>query len=485
MLYAFQHNNIFAYICILHLIDTFVKVQLKSVQSLSVNFPRVKNRERPLYEIYSYHRTVIWPDKIRWFETSMHRSPKTLSKAHALNGVISPSIELDQGTFLSRASKDDTSRFLITLDKGIGDALLVGLSAIDQIILNDPMTYGKIDILCTPLQSQIFKYDPRINTVIQTETKFATGPHVTEWLRGISLDKEAAQVIHFLQSRCYEAVLPAIVAPGLYLRLHAHLMYPQIFKLAKNLLQGSPSDMPMRKFIRQMVNKYFCKDIQASELHEDVLLYLDTQHIQKAITVVEEMKQKSTVDPEKARVLLVAADSGSIVTRPPTWLLTPALANVLRKVDQLIIGILPAYTDTVAAQNLKLALLPEFAGRVFILQEESTLTLLDTAALLDQADIFVTGDTGVMHLASATKKVRQDIATSCLPKNSMKIIAIFGGTNPDIWGDNERTIIVGRGRREQRCFSPGFVKEMYNPKGKDLFDHISPQQLTEAINSLL
>ncbi len=322
---------------------------------------------------------------------SMHRSPETLSKAHDIYGVSPSSIELDQGTLPARESKDATSRFLITLDKGIGDALLVGLSAVDQIIYNDPKAYGKIDILCTPLQSQFFEYDPRINKVIQTDKIFACGPQVTEWLRGISLDMEAAQVIHFLQSRCYEAILPAIVAPGLYLRLHTQLMHPQVFKLAKNLLlQGSPSDIPMHKFIRQMVNKYFCKDIPA-----------------------------------------------------------------------------------------------EFADRVFMLQDESISTLLNTAALLDQADIFVTGDTGVMHLASAIKKVRQDMATSCMPKNSVKIIAIFGGTNPDIWGDSKRTIIVGRGRREQRCFSPGFVKDMYNPKGKDLFDHVSPQQLAEAINSLL
>jgi ADP-heptose:LPS heptosyltransferase len=416
----------------------------------------------------------------------MHRSPETLSKAHNIYGATSSSIELDQSTEPTRESKNDTARFLITLDKGIGDALLVGLSAVDQIILNDPKAYGKIDILCSSLQSQFFEYDPRINRVIQTDKIFNCGPKITEWLRGISLDSESAQVIHFLQSRCYEAILPAIVAPGLYLRLHTHLMYPQVFKLAKNLLlKGSPSDIPMRKFIRQMVNKYFGKDIPASQIHNDVLLYMDTQHIQKAITVIERMKQQSNVDSENARVLLVAADSGSIVTRPPTLLLAPALANVLRKSHYLIIGILPAYTDTMAAQNLKLALLPEFAGRVFMLQEESTMTLLDTAALIDQGDIFVTGDTGVMHLASATKKVRQDKATPCMPKNSVKIIAIFGGTNPDIWGDNERTIIVGRGRREQRFFSPGYVKQMYNPKDKNLFDHISPQQLTETITNLL
>jgi hypothetical protein len=416
----------------------------------------------------------------------MHRSSETLSSDHDINRITSPAIELDQATFLSRESKDDISRFLITLDRGIGDTLLVGLSAIDQIILNDPMAYGKIDILCTPLQSQIFAYDPRINRVIQTETKLDIGPHISEWLRGIFLDREAAQLIHFLQSRCYEAILPAIVAPGLYLRLHTHLMYPQVFQLAKNLLlQRSPSDMPVRKFIRQTVNKYFSKDVPVSELHDDVVLFIDTQHIQTAMTVIESMKQQSRVDPENARVLLVAADSGSIVTRPPTLLLAPALTNALRESHHLIIGILPAYTDAMAAQNLKLALLPEFAGRVFMLQDESTLTLLDTAALIDQADICVTGDTGVMHLASATKKVRQDKATSCMPKNSVKIIAIFGGTNPDLWGDSERTIIVGRGRKEQRRFSPGFVKEMYNPKNKNLFDHISPQQLTETITGLL
>ncbi|HEX9132744.1 MAG TPA: glycosyltransferase family 9 protein, partial [Ktedonobacteraceae bacterium] len=339
-------------------------------------------------------------------------------------------------------SKAHTPRFLITLDRGIGDTTLVGLSAVDQIIQDDPAAYGNIDILCTPLQSQIFAYDPRINRVIQTDKNLSAGPHVTEWLRGIILDTEAAQIIHFLQSRRYEAVLPSIVAPGLYLRLHSHLMYARVFKLAKNLLlQGLPSDIPMRKFIRQMVNRYFGKDIPASELRDEVLLYLDIQQIRKAVMVIEQMKKGPNVVSENARVLLVATDSGSFVTRPPTHLLAPALADVLRKSRNLIVGILPAYTDTMAAKNLELALEPEFAGRVFMLPGESTFTLLEMAALIDQADIFVTGDTGVMHLAAATKRVVQDQATPFAPKNSVIIIAIFGGTNPDIWGEGERTII--------------------------------------------
>lgn len=416
----------------------------------------------------------------------MHRLPETFSEAHVIDGVISYSAEPENHDLPSIGSKVGTPRFLIALDKGIGDALLIGLSAVDQIIRDDPAAYGKIDVLCNTLQAQIFEYDPRINTIIQTNKVFACGTQVKEWFRGISLDSESAQVIHFLQSKCYEAVLPAIVAPGLYLRLHARLMYPHVFELAKNLLlQKVPSNIPLRKFIRQMVNQYFCKNILASEIHDDVLLYLEAQHIQKAMVAIEKMKEQSNADPKNIKVLLVAADSGSIVTRPPTSLLAPALACVLSKAHHVMIAILPGYTDTMAAKNLELALLPEFAGRVFIVQDETMSTLLDTAALIDQADIFVTGDTGVMHLASATKKVRQIGTSAYVPKNSVKIIALFGGTNPDIWGDSERTIIVGRGRKEQRSFSPGYVKDLYNPRGQNLFDHISPQQLTDTITSLL
>jgi Glycosyltransferase family 9 (heptosyltransferase) len=414
----------------------------------------------------------------------VHKPTELSSKSLKVTEISQSNTKTVQSNLLEVESKADTPRFLITLDKGIGDTAIVGLSAIDQIIQNDPAAFGKIDILCNPIQSQIFEFDPRINRVIQTEKLFSIGPQITEWLRGIVLDAEASQVIDFLRNRHYEAILPAIVAPGIYFRLHSHLMYPQVLKLTKNLLlRGKPSDVSMRKFIRQMVNKYFGNDVPISALSDEVVLYMDVKHIQKAVMVVDQMKEESSVDSGNASLLLVAADSGSIVTRPPTYLLAAALSVALRESSNLLVGILPGYTDTTAVKKLELALLPEFADRVFMLPVESNFTLLETAALIDQADIFVTGDTGVMHLAAATKRVTQNESNPLTPGNSVKIIAIFGGTNPDVWGDSERTLIVGRGRKEQRSFGPGFVKEMYNPKGKDLFDHISSQELARAINS--
>ncbi len=178
--------------------------------------------------------------------------------------------------------------------------------------------------------------------------------------------------------------------------------------------------------------------------------------------------------------MLVAVDSNSPVTRPPTHLLAAALAIVLRTNDELLVCILPSYTDIAAAEHLKSALLPDFAERVFTLPAEPKPSLLETAALIDQADLFVSGDTGVMHLAAATKRVK-GAAGAVAPRNAVKIIALFGGSNPDVWGYAEHTTIVGKGRKEQRAFRPGFVKELYHAQGKDFFEHISPQQLAQAI----
>src|SRR6266566_8727703 len=59
------------------------------------------------------------------------------------------------------------------------------------------------------------------------------------------------------------------------------------------------------------------------------------------------------------------------------------------------------------------------------------------------------------------------------------------GTNPGFYGYRAHSTVLGRGRNEQRTFRPGFAKEGYNPKGRDLFDHIPPQELSETIKQLL
>ena len=47
--------------------------------------------------------------------------------------------------------KETRARFLVMMAMGIGDAVAVGLSAIDQIIKNEPEANGKIDVVCNDL----------------------------------------------------------------------------------------------------------------------------------------------------------------------------------------------------------------------------------------------------------------------------------------------------------------------------------------------
>jgi hypothetical protein len=158
-----------------------------------------------------------------------------------------------------------------------------------------------------------------------------------------------------------------------------------------------------------------------------------------------------------------------------------ALSEVLVACPNLIVYILPSYTETTRSLHLLKVLSKNHPHRVFLMPAEPRAHLLETTALIDQADILVTGDTGVMHLAAAHKKLREGDDTRFAPKNSVKIIALFGGTSPSYFGYNRRTTIVGWGRKEHTALRPGFSKESYHLRGRNLFDHISPQQIVDAI----
>ncbi len=374
------------------------------------------------------------------------------------------------------------SRFLVTMYKGIGDAVAVGLSSVDQIIREEPQAFGKVDVLCNSVQAEIFEHDPRINRIILTNSSLFSPSEMTMWLNGITLDSKTAELVHFLRDRHYAAVFASMFAPGFYLRLHSKIVYPNLLQLGKDFYAiFRHLDVPMSKITRRMVSNYFGKKTLIADITDEIPLYISSEQVKNAKAVVRNMKERSKVSPEASKLLVVASDTTSVVTRPPIDLLATSIAEALRNCRELIVCLMQGYTDANAAQDLFKILSDEFEGRIFLMPAEPRAKLLDVTAFIDQADIFVTGDTGLMHLAAATKKLRAGDNTAYCPNNLVKIIALFGGTNPGFYGYSGRTIILGKGRKEQTTFIPGIAKESYNPKGKNLFDHISPHQLTDAI----
>lgn len=378
-------------------------------------------------------------------------------------------------------NKPDTPRFLITLDVGIGDAVAVGLRAIEQMIENDPSATGMIDILCNTLQAQVFAEDPRINRIIETSRVFFPGVLPSQWLRGMVLNSEARHVIRFLRQRHYEAVFPSIVAPGLYFRLHSRIMYPHLLEMAQNfLLKQRRVTLHESTIVRQMVNRYFGKTTLPL-LDKSVFLYLSSSHIQKAMKTIELVKNAVSSETEARKVIIVAPDTASAVTRPPIDLLIASLSSVLLAQQEFLIYILPSYTETTRSRQLREALEKDYAQRVFLMASQPKAHLLEIAALMDLADVVITGDTGIMHLAATKKLLRADDERCFSPRNAGKVIALFGGTSPSYFGYSKDTTIVGWGRKEQMDLRPGFFKESYNLRGRNIFDHISSQQVVDAI----
>ena len=381
-------------------------------------------------------------------------------------------------------SRVDTSRLLVTMPWGIGDTIIVGLSAIDQIRCNDPGGEVEIDILCNQSQFEILEEDPRIHRIIRVDKYLFPTNEAGTWRRGLFPSPETVKLIKFLRDQDYAAVLTFMFAPTFFYRLHIPVMFLNVKQVVQVISAlRAHQDMPIQKIVRLSINQFFGVKASEPSADETIPLYICPEHVQKARHEIARIKEQADIPPEQSKLLLVAPDTSSVITRPPTHLLAQGIAGALQRNQNLIVDILPGYIDKQASMRLLKALAPEFPGRIFMTPAEPKHPLLELAAFIDQSDLFITGDTSVMHLAVTKKMIEQPVCEELGPRNSVKIIALFGGTHPGLHGYCKRTTILGRGRKEQARFSPGVAKDLYNPKGKDLFDHITPQQLTDAILS--
>ncbi len=375
----------------------------------------------------------------------------------------------------------ENQRLLITMPWGIGDAIAVGLSAIDQIRRNDPQGNVAIDLLCNTSQIELLKEDPRIQRLIAVNKNLFPTNEAGTWKRGIFLSSETVKLVQILRNQHYTAILPYMFAPTLFFRLHRPVMFLNIRESWRVISRlRAFQDTSAQMLIRWIINKHFGLE-ESAIVDAPIPLYLCPEHLQQARQEIMCIKQQAIISPEQCRLFVVAPDTSSEITRPPTSLLAEGLAGALTSNHSLCVVILPSYTDQNASTTLMHVLAPVFPGRIFLMPAEPKHSLLELGAFIDQSDIFISGDTGVMHLAATKKIIKQSVNKELLARNTVKIITLFGGTNPALYGYNSRAIIVGRGRKEQASVIPGVTKELYHPKGKNFFDHIPPQQLTDAI----
>lgn len=383
-------------------------------------------------------------------------------------------------------TKGTSARLLITMPWGIGDTISVGLSAIDQVDRDDPDGSVAVDVLCNHIQAEVLEQDPRIHHLIEIDDSLFPTSAAGTWKRGLFLSPRTVTLARYLRKQHYTAQLPFMFAPSFFFLLHTPIIFLNPFEGWKVISKiRTLGDTSIPHIIRYIVNKffeqYYGETLPEPGVDEPTPLYICPEYVREAMHIVAGIKAQASIPAERSRILLVAPDTSSEITRPPTSLLADGIAEALKRDANLLAAILPGYSDTESSTRLLHELAPSFAGRIFLRQGEPKMPLLELAALIDQSDIFVTGDTGTMHLAATYKMIPPTVNNDVSPRNTVKIITLFGGTNPGLHGYNERTIILGKGRKEQTKFAPGVAKDMYKPDGKNFFDHIPPCQLTEAI----
>lgn len=384
------------------------------------------------------------------------------------------------------SQKGEAPHLLLAMPWGVGDTISVGLSAVDQITRNDPEGRIKIEVLCNPAQAELLAHDPRIYRIIQADSSLFPTNEEGSWKRGIFLPPATTKLAKFLRAQHYAAVMPFEFSPTFFYRLHTPIIFLSLREVRQLLsVLHRRQEVSMQTFIREIINNYFGKKLPRPAGDEAIPLYICREHIHRAMHEMERIKGQTSVPGERAKVLLVAPDTSSVITRPPTALLVEGIAGALKQDDNLLAILLPSYTDRGATRRLMRALAPGFPGRVVAMPGEPKMPLPELAAFIDQCDILVTGDTSVMHLAVATKKLCDATGADdeCAPRNAIKIIVLYGGTHPGLYGYRKRTIKLGKWRKEQHAIAPGMAKEIYKPKGKNLFDHIAPGELTDAILS--
>jgi hypothetical protein len=379
----------------------------------------------------------------------------------------------------------------------IGDTIFA-LSVIEGIWRH--RAEAMIDVLCTDIQRQLFTDHPRVAEISLAELSAPSSPHSGIGIIPIPKDfytgesEEVKQRLRDysirLSSRKYETVFTEdkenfkVLFGGRCQRYtHYSLRIFALQAIIEKLfpcIRGKLKEKPKYVITKGIINHYFGVHPSLQEdQDEPVGLYVASWRIAKA-----ERRSASLKDAAKTPggiLLLVNADTSSPVTRPPTELLLWGIRRALEDDPRILVGILPGYTCPQAHTSLYEQLAGTFGRRVQkVVPDAQPEHLLDTVALIDQADIFVTGDTGLMHLAATKRITREGEEHGPHARNNLSIISLWGGTRPGYWG-YPFTTIIGEGNPLQRQMYPGIRKYLWLQKKADYFGHIHPDQLTSAI----
>ncbi len=310
---------------------------------------------------------------------------------------------------------NNNNKFLVVSDLNIGDAVIAtcGISALRTIF-----PFAEIDITIKNSTECFIKGNPEISNIYPI---FNGAPYPTEKdllkLRKVVNDKDYDLIFNFsplISDKIFgekNVVNYSLIASEIVRNENSENSVKNICYLANNFVEKV-----LHNFLKSEFNVKFA----------GANIYLSDDAIEKA----EKFLMSRNISRQNP-IVMFNPDASAKYTRIPF----DVQINLLKRISDLGTTVLlgAGHVEKLIEQRLYAALPPAYRKKIIIIPSS---TELDTySAIIDQSDVFITGDTGPLHLAAARKFSTK---TGKSLRNKTAVFSVFGSTPPKVYGYDSR-----------------------------------------------
>jgi heptosyltransferase-1 len=307
-------------------------------------------------------------------------------------------------------------RFLVIADIHIGDAVLAQ-SVITAI--RDYFPDALVDYVVNRTAATVIEGNPEITRVIPlfANAQFPSPEEMNE-LRGVIREGRYDLTVVL----CPVMALGDLAGPDQQLvSILSHA--PAIVRNDGDANQVNHFSFQQYQFVRELLGTV------ARPVREAAFRGVRTTYSDDAIRMASDFCHDAAVAPD-ASVIMLNPDAASIYNMMPFDSQSKLLGRIARDTTPQTILLLGAgHTAAGIGQRLIESLPSPVRARIRIIP--ASMHLDAYAALIDRADLFVTGDTGPLHLAAARRYSRSGNHHF---RNATAVLSFFGATMPRMSG---------------------------------------------------
>lgn len=312
---------------------------------------------------------------------------------------------------------------LVVPDINIGDAILMQKSV---EVLRYYFPASRIDYICNRTAGELVRGIPGVNEVHSVFSGSGKpSKDDLKYLKEVIVRNKYTLILSlspFLKNKDFQTDIPVL---HIYIPFSAYVI--RLWKLNARNLQLS---FALHTFLQELLasSGIYGNDMKGAEYCPYIPFSGNTIYISHEAAESAKMflKQRNIYPPK--RLVYFNPNARSAFTQIPVPLQVRIVTNIIKKGDVNRVLISESDIEPRVEQLIIESLDAEYRKKVILVPR---LQLSEYAALLDACDVFISGDTGPVHIASAWKiPLEQGISF----RNRTCVVSVFGATDSRMYG---------------------------------------------------